>query len=434
MTLVEVSIVVVMVGILGSLATVGFTRYRRSARMAEAKNLVTGIRSEQEAFKTESGVYWTASISDTSFYPAASPGAFATQWGGPCGTCLTADAWTKLNVHPDKPVMYGYATIAGVGTELTAHTPGVSSSSSSSGGIGGPGVYGASSGGGDDDDPSSSCKTIKPTDPYYLVKAKGDTDGDGVSSTVLALSCLECPRDHERGRVAAGVWRDSTKHDPADAPDRGANWPLPAGRAARRRWFCAGMAGGRRVRRDGDPRRRAEAVLHRAGRADAVRAGRGGGALAEPRRAPQRRPLLPDLRGQAGGHLCARDGARARRVARRAHREEWAAHHRRGARRRLRHRVRARFGPRGGARPPRREAGQRHRRGRRLQAHRLRDRHAPEDAGDVVAVITPGAAFVRVGFAGGVLERAASRVPERRRYGSVSGPHRRPCRAAARPR
>ena len=161
-TLVEVSIVVVMVGVLAVLAVVGYARYRRLARMAEATNLVTGIRAEQEAYKTERGLYWQASSSKTSYYPSPNPGAFLTAWGGPCGSCIKPDAWTKLNVHPDKPVMYGYATIAGVGEEIVGNhessTPG-------------------------------TCQAIGPTDPYYVIQAQGDTNGDGVSSTVVALSC-----------------------------------------------------------------------------------------------------------------------------------------------------------------------------------------------------------------------------------------------------
>jgi hypothetical protein len=81
--------------------------------------------------------------------------------------------------------MYGYSTVAGVGDD-------VASSDGSSGSGGTTRSFGGGAGGGEDTPPSSSgntCASIAPTQPYYIIKAKGDTDGDGVASTVLGLSC-----------------------------------------------------------------------------------------------------------------------------------------------------------------------------------------------------------------------------------------------------
>lgn len=190
-TLVEVSIVVVCVAIVAALALVGFVRYRRTARMAEATNLIGMIRVEQEAHKGESGVYTTVSNSLTSYYPAANPGKFVTQWGADCSNCVSPKAWNSLNVHAPQPVAYGYATVAGVGEDIS----GMGNNGTRPGPSVGP-VHPA--GGSDDDDDtgpspggggSNACTSISPTDPYYLVQAQGDTDGDGVACTVLALSC-----------------------------------------------------------------------------------------------------------------------------------------------------------------------------------------------------------------------------------------------------
>jgi type IV pilus assembly protein PilA len=181
-TLVEVSLTVVIIGILAAVALVGFVRYRRRARMAEATNLVTAIKAEQQAYKSERGVFATVSNDVDSFYPAASPGAFKTEWGGPCSNCVDANGWEKLPVKPPEPVMYGYAAIAGVGDELKTWL-----------GTGGPGPlkFGPPSAPAAPPPPSASadCSTIEPTEPFFVIKAKGDTDGDGVASTVLALSC-----------------------------------------------------------------------------------------------------------------------------------------------------------------------------------------------------------------------------------------------------
>jgi hypothetical protein len=177
-----VAIVVVCVGVLAAIAAVGYIRYRRHARMAEATNLVGVIKTDQEAWKAEKGVFASVSNSSDSFYPAAAPGKFVTAWGGPCTNCVAPNAWAKLGVRPSAPVAYGYATIAGVGVGITPMmTPPTTD----------PGIMATKS---DDDDsapsgPPNECSSIAPTDPYYLIKAKGDTDGDGVATTVLALSC-----------------------------------------------------------------------------------------------------------------------------------------------------------------------------------------------------------------------------------------------------
>lgn len=85
----------------------------------------------------------------------------------------------------DGPVMYGYATVAGVGADMSVS----SSSGGSSSGSSTTFWSGGSSGSTDDDDSSNDCATIAPTQPYFLIKAQGDTDGDGITATVLALSC-----------------------------------------------------------------------------------------------------------------------------------------------------------------------------------------------------------------------------------------------------
>lgn len=163
-TLIELSIVVVVVGILAVLAIIGYRRYTATARSAEAKQITGGIRMAQEAFKTEKGIYAVVSNDDASFYPAAAPGKFITAWGGACTNCASGDpnAWNQLNVHPGAPVMFGYATIGGLGATATATPSGMLA--------------------------AASFATLKATDPFYITVAWGDTDGDGIPCTVTSYS------------------------------------------------------------------------------------------------------------------------------------------------------------------------------------------------------------------------------------------------------
>lgn len=173
-TLVELSIVVVAVGVLAAIAVVVFIRFRRSARMSEATNMVSMIKSEQEAYRNEKGLYAPVSDGSDSYYPATNPGAFTTAWGAPCTNCIEPNAWGKLHVKPSQPVMYGYSAVAGVGADI------------------GRDVGSRVSGPSLPDRPTSGpCTSIGETQPYYVIQAKGDTDGDGVASAVLALSCMD---------------------------------------------------------------------------------------------------------------------------------------------------------------------------------------------------------------------------------------------------
>ena len=168
-TLIELMIVVAIVGILAVLGVLGYRRYTATAHMAEATNLTGHIRAAQEAFKTEKGVYAEVSGSTSSFYPAAAPGSFVTQWGEDCKNCKggDVDGWKKLAVTPSGPVMFGYATVAGVGA-------------------------GAYSGEGAPPKASMAAPLppdeLKPTSPYFVTVAWGDTNADGTPCIVTAYS------------------------------------------------------------------------------------------------------------------------------------------------------------------------------------------------------------------------------------------------------
>jgi type IV pilus assembly protein PilA len=113
-TLVEMMIVVAIVMILSMIAIVGYRRLISSSHTNEAMEMVHAIRVAQESYHAEVQQYLNVSNDLNSTYPAASPGRFYTAWGANCSNCTYQTAWQDLPVHVDGPVVFGYATIAGM--------------------------------------------------------------------------------------------------------------------------------------------------------------------------------------------------------------------------------------------------------------------------------------------------------------------------------
>jgi type IV pilus assembly protein PilE len=174
-TLVELATVLVIVAVLATLAFVMYRRHVKAAHMSEATQISGSIRAGQNAYKAENGLYADVSTDTSSFYPSQNPGAFATQWGGPCSACNKAEGWRDINVNPGGPVMFGYATVAGVGAAAVSPKVGAPKAPSSMAALKGP-----ASGGLD--------KAIGATDPFFTTVAWGDTDGDGNATVVMSYS------------------------------------------------------------------------------------------------------------------------------------------------------------------------------------------------------------------------------------------------------
>lgn len=108
-TLIELMIVVAIVGILSTLAILGYRRLTHTAKSAEATHIVSAIRIAQEDFKVERGIY-----ADIGLTPCPRTGLdvplLKTQWQPTCsgGT----NTWQRLPVHTDGPVQFGYVTFS----------------------------------------------------------------------------------------------------------------------------------------------------------------------------------------------------------------------------------------------------------------------------------------------------------------------------------
>jgi prepilin-type N-terminal cleavage/methylation domain-containing protein len=147
-TLVEMMIVVAIVGVLSVLAVVGYRKLVRSSHVSEATGMVQNIRVAQEGYHSETQQYAWVSNDLQSFYPAAPKFETVTMWGAACTNCKIP--WSALPVHVDGPVMFGYATIAGVAGAAIPAVPNVANLTL-------PGTT---------------------TTDWYIVAADGDLDGD----------------------------------------------------------------------------------------------------------------------------------------------------------------------------------------------------------------------------------------------------------------
>lgn len=164
-TLVELMIVVVIAGILATIAGYGVSRYISSAKTGEAVQMIGAIKAAQESYKDETFQYLSIAgdvTSTSSFYPhdfsTALPGRHKVAWGA--GTSDVANRWRELGVNPSGPVFFAYASTAGA-----------------------PGAVAPA---GDDASIENWPSTID--QPWYIVKARADLDGGGAYTVFVGTS------------------------------------------------------------------------------------------------------------------------------------------------------------------------------------------------------------------------------------------------------
>jgi prepilin-type N-terminal cleavage/methylation domain-containing protein len=124
-TLIELLIVVVIVGILASVAGPVYMRHRNRSLALEASEVLTQIIHAQEGYRAEFNMYSDASNDLTLSAPTTNgaSGALGTWWpalGAPAAARGTVDfysslpaSWNQLSVRPRQQVRYSYQTIAG---------------------------------------------------------------------------------------------------------------------------------------------------------------------------------------------------------------------------------------------------------------------------------------------------------------------------------
>jgi prepilin-type N-terminal cleavage/methylation domain-containing protein len=155
-TLVELMTVVVIVGVLATLATYGVRKYVMEAKKAEASSMLVQIRAAEEAIKDETFEYDGLDNFDN-WHPVNEPGTGKRSWQPAAPTAMSA-VMNRLGVMPDGPVAYSYAVVAGNSGSMPA-IPTV-----------------------------KSWNFPNATGPYYIAMAKADLNGDGVFTYALSHS------------------------------------------------------------------------------------------------------------------------------------------------------------------------------------------------------------------------------------------------------
>ena len=156
-TLIELLTVVVIVGVLATLGLVAYRKFITSSKTSEAIYMVGSIRAAEESYRAETMRYLDVSAGFSKHYPVETPGARKWAWDSPSHTDYAS--WRQLGARADSPVYYGYKVAAG----LAGATPPAL-------GI------------------TSSPTWPATTEPWYIIEAKGDVDGNGVFSFVTGSS------------------------------------------------------------------------------------------------------------------------------------------------------------------------------------------------------------------------------------------------------
>ena len=164
-TLIELLIGVVIVGILAAVAIPSFKGYLYRGRVSEAVTFLGEIKGKQEAYRGHFGQYAAINGSNTwnSFNPAGEnpPGVNPVVWP-------STPQWEQLGAHPNGPVRFQYATVAGAPT-----------------------------------DPVPAATNLDNRDFWYAARAVGDLDGDG---TTFFLEVYSQSRNMFNSASATGGW------------------------------------------------------------------------------------------------------------------------------------------------------------------------------------------------------------------------------------
>ena len=154
-------IVVIIVGVLATLAVYGVRQYVRASKTSEVTGMITSIQAAEEAYRDETTAYLNVSGDLTSGTPYPDvPGTWKMAW--PNTGHGDNPRWMALGVQPSGPVRYGYLCVAGAAGQTPPNPP--------------------------DAGTTFNWATVSATEPWYVIVGMGDLDGDGTYSKYIASS------------------------------------------------------------------------------------------------------------------------------------------------------------------------------------------------------------------------------------------------------
>jgi type IV pilus assembly protein PilA len=157
-TLVELLVVVTIVGVLATLAVYGMRKYIFASKSAEPIHMIGQMKTAEESWREEFHAYYNVSSSLTAYYPAP-PDGHKRHWVYPSHSEYLG-TWRHFPVSTPNPVHFGYAIRAG-----------------------GPG---------DPPPPPDTGQTFNwpnpTTEPWFVIQAAGNFDGDNVFSLFVSSS------------------------------------------------------------------------------------------------------------------------------------------------------------------------------------------------------------------------------------------------------
>jgi prepilin-type N-terminal cleavage/methylation domain-containing protein len=156
MTLIELMMVVVILGVLAGVGAFSYSAYLRRSRSQEARTMLASIAAREDAYRGEFSTYCAAgamgsptSLGLSNAWPTIAP----TSARAPFLTTSMPQEWLQLGFRPTGDVRYRYIVIAG--TPPTAP----------------PSPY------------DVGFSSAPNQDLWYVTEAYGNLDGDGVIST-----------------------------------------------------------------------------------------------------------------------------------------------------------------------------------------------------------------------------------------------------------
>jgi prepilin-type N-terminal cleavage/methylation domain-containing protein len=159
-SLVELMAVVVISGVLAVLGIAMFRRNIVASRSTEATAIIEGVRGAQHMYMSENHSYLNVSVANNGnqWYPQPNPVNQRSAWNNP--NHVDYPQWKQLGLPLNKQVMFSYLVNAG-----------------------GPGVA----------MPTLSAFKAPPVFPlpqldWYVIQARGDTDGNGVFALYATTS------------------------------------------------------------------------------------------------------------------------------------------------------------------------------------------------------------------------------------------------------